>query len=157
MGGGRACCASFVARGGEDVEGALVFEGFRDSLPFRVCAPPPSTAAISFAGATASNFVVERGLLRATVITAAADVPNADAGGVDSLVTAASGDAPPSLPAGAKGAPGIAADLCLSKDNPARLLVPVRRASDAEAAQAHAAAVAAAEEKSYEDHRTAAD
>jgi len=124
---GRACSASFVSIA-DDVEGSLVLEGFGDSIPFRVCAP--SVGSVSIASKKASNFVFQHGLLRTTVIAPARGQSCAQAPSPSEESPA--GEVAPTLPLGAAGFFGIAAELSLSRDTSARLLVKVRRATASE-------------------------
>lgn len=117
---GKPCSANFVAKDGADIEGNLVLEGFGDSIPFCVCAPASGT--VAFAGPASTNFVGERGQFSATVT--ASDPARRE--------TTRDGE-PLTLPVGAKGSPGVTAELSISRQNPARLLVTLRRATEAEA------------------------
>eukprot|EP00929_Paragymnodinium_shiwhaense_P074268 TRINITY_DN37996_c0_g1_i1.p1 TRINITY_DN37996_c0_g1~~TRINITY_DN37996_c0_g1_i1.p1 ORF type:complete len:338 (+),score=74.02 TRINITY_DN37996_c0_g1_i1:116-1129(+) len=135
---GRPCSCNFRSTG-DDVEGSLVLEGFDDAVPFRVCAPPAAHAVVTFGGSAAPvNYVVRKGLTQATVTAAAA-----------SRVTSGL------LPPGAAGAAGLTAEVSISKGNPARLLVRLRKATSAEAhhqlqRDRHGVSFAAAEDNSAE-------
>jgi len=124
VGAGTSCSASYSAvaadNGGTSrgIHGSLVIEGFRETIPFRVHAGVPSGATVE---PRFANFVVEPSRLRATVTTLASRPEQREAEGA------------PTLPIGAADAPGIIADLRMSKDSLAKLSVTIRKATDAEA------------------------
>lgn len=111
----NAPCQASYSGGAEGIEGTITIEGFRDSIGFRVRAGTPTGAG---AGPGDANYVAEKGKLRAVVT-----MPAPKANGSEDC---------PRLPLGAEGAPGISAELRLSKDSLAGLKVVIRRATEAE-------------------------
>lgn len=95
----------------EGIEGSITIEGFTQALPFHVHSGTPSGAAAP----DSTNFVVEPGKLRASVLSPA----NQEAERTF-------------LPSGTAGAPGIVAETRITKDSFARFTVSIRRATQAE-------------------------
>lgn len=113
----QACkCSSASFKGGsEGIYGTITLEGFTQCLPFRVGASAPSGVTV---GNGLTNFVIEPGQLRATVMSRATQVGC-------------------SL-AGEAGAHGMVVELQLTKNSLSKMTVSVRCATEVEACRQRA-------------------